>query len=151
MSYGLVWHWTDSTTGWEGRSPNQEGGQWNAEKYPMGILFEGTDGWVYVWRGQVDAHPKSLLDVKIGEGEKVRIVETEGRPIPGFAECVKKRLVTCAPVEIAHRSTNLCSLGAISMILGRALEWDAAKEEFLHDDEANRLRSRAMRQPWRIL
>ena len=146
---GVVWHWTDSTSGWEGRSPNQEGGKWNATKYPMGILFEGTEGWVYTWRGQVDADPKSLLDVKIGEADKVRLVEPGGGPIPGFPECVKRRTGTCAPVDIAHRSTNLCSLGAISMILRRPLRWDAAREEFL-DDEANRLRSRAMREPWRI-
>ena len=116
----------------------------------MGIFFQGSEGWVYIWRGQVDASPKSLLDVRIGARDKVRLVHPNGRPIPDFVECVKKRLKTCAPVEVARRSTNLCSIGAISMRLGRPLKWDAAREEFLGDEEANRLRRRAMRAAWKI-
>ncbi|MHB8866710.1 MAG: hypothetical protein ACYC6N_30485 [Pirellulaceae bacterium] len=30
------------------------------------------------------------------------------------------------------------------------MKFDPAKEEFLGDEEANRMRSRAMRDPWRI-
>jgi hypothetical protein len=33
------------------------------------------------------------------------------------------------------------------MLLGRKLTWDPLREEFLDDDQANRLRSRAMRGP----
>jgi hypothetical protein len=34
--------------------------------------------------------------------------------------------------------------------LGRPLHWDPVREEFASDDEANRLRRRAMREPWRV-
>ncbi len=147
---GVSWHWTDTDAGWNGRLPSADAAEWNAAKYPMGVFFEGTEGWVYIWRGQVDAHPKSLLDVKIGWRDKVRLANPNGRPIPGFLECVRGRLKTCAPVEVAHRSTNLCSIGAISMRLGRPLQWDAGKEQFIGDETANRLRARAIRPPWRI-
>jgi len=147
---GVGWHWTDTEAGWNGSAPSADAAEWNAEKYPMGVFFEGTEGWVYIWRGQVDAHPKSLLDVKIGWRDKVRLVNPDDRPIPGFIECVKGRLATCAPVETAQRSTNLCSIGAISMQLARPLQWDADKEQFIGDEAANRLRSRAVRPPWRI-
>jgi hypothetical protein len=53
-------------------------------------------------------------------------------------------------VEVAHRATNLCSIAAISMLLKRKLTWDAARERFVNDPEADRLRSRAMRQPWSL-
>jgi hypothetical protein len=33
--------------------------------------------------------------------------------------------------------------------LGRSLKWDPAREEFPGDQQANRLLSRAMREPWR--
>jgi DNA-binding LacI/PurR family transcriptional regulator len=36
------------------------------------------------------------------------------------------------------------------MVLGRKLQWDPAKEEFVNDDVANRLRTRAMRSPWSL-
>jgi hypothetical protein len=44
----------------------------------------------------------------------------------------------------------VCNLGQIAMVLGRKLQWDAAKEEFVGDDAANRLRTRAMRSPWSL-
>jgi hypothetical protein len=77
-------------------------------------------------------------------------VNPGGQPIPSFIECVKNRVPTCAPVEIAHRSTKLCSIGAISMLLGRPVTWDASNEAFVGDAAANRLCRRAARQPWRI-
>jgi hypothetical protein len=113
----------------------------------MGITLEGSKGWVFIWRGQVDAQPKSLLKVVIGPNEKVQL----RRPLRAdFIDCVRKGLETCAPVEVAHRSTTLCSIGAISMLVRRKLTWDPEKEQFAGDDEANRLRSRAMREPWQL-
>jgi hypothetical protein len=36
------------------------------------------------------------------------------------------------------------------MLLKRNLKFDPVKEEFLGDAEANRLRSRATREPWQV-
>ncbi len=141
---GLTWSWTD-TSAWEPQ-PN-----WNDPKrHRMGIRLEGTEGWVFIWRGLVEAHPKSLLDVRIGPNDKVRLVQPQGEPIPDFVACVREHRRTCAPVEIAHRSTTLCSLGAISMQLARKVTWDPVREDFIGDPEAARLKSRAMREPWRV-
>ncbi len=38
----------------------------------------------------------------------------------------------------------------IADLTGRSLKWNPVKEEFASCDAANRLRSRAMRAPWRI-
>ena len=142
---GLTWHWTDCEgEGWGSRA-NQDWPQ-----HRMGIRFEGSEGSVFIWRGIVEATPESLLDIKLGPNDPVQLNRPGGREIPDFIECVKRRLRTCAPVEVAHQSTNMCSLGAISMLLNRKLTWDAAKGEFVNDPEANRLKSRAMREPWRL-
>jgi len=37
------------------------------------------------------------------------------------------------------------------MLTGRKLRWNPDAEQFLDDDEANRMRSRAMRSPWHLL
>jgi len=116
----------------------------------MGITFEGSEGSVFIWRGVVDAQPKALLETKIGPKARIHLNRPQGEEIPDFIECVKRGLRTCAPVEVAHRATNLCSIAAISMLLNRKLTWNAAREEFLNDPEANRLRSRAMREPWSL-
>ncbi len=142
---GVTWHWTDcSGEGWG----SVAGADW--PQHPMGITFEGTEGSVFIWRGVVDARPKSLLDVRIGPRDQIHLNRPQGEVIPDFIECVKRRLRTCAPVEIAHRSTNLCSIAAISMLLNRKLTWDIARAEFANDSEANRLRARAMREPWSL-
>jgi hypothetical protein len=38
----------------------------------------------------------------------------------------------------------------IAIFLGRTVKYDPAKHEFIDDDEANRLRSEALRSPWRL-
>ena len=40
--------------------------------------------------------------------------------------------------------------GAIAYRFRRPLKWDPLKEEFLGDDEANRMHARPMRAPWRV-
>ena len=38
----------------------------------------------------------------------------------------------------------------IALFLGRRVFFDPVKCEFINDEEANRLRSEALREPWRI-
>jgi len=65
-------------------------------------------------------------------------------------ECIRTRQKPSSHEEIGHRSASLGHLVTIAFRLERSLKWDPAKEEFIGDDAANRLRSRAMREPWRI-
>jgi hypothetical protein len=53
-----------------------------------------------------------------------------------------------ADVEIGCRSAQVCQLGNIGYQLRRVLRWNPEREEFVRDDEANRLRSRENRAPW---
>ena len=57
---------------------------------------------------------------------------------------------TVADPIVMHRSMTAVHAANICMWLGRDLKFDPVKEEFLNDDEANRFRSRAMREPWII-
>jgi predicted dehydrogenase len=112
----------------------------------QGILFEGTDGWVYVRRGYIETHPKSLLSVEIGPNE---IQFTKPNHHKGnFIKCMYSRETPVAPVEIGHRSASACILGYIGMKLQRPLFWDPQKEQFNNDEAANRMLERAYRAPW---
>jgi predicted dehydrogenase len=53
-----------------------------------------------------------------------------------------------ADIEQGHISTASCILANMSMGLGRALTWDAAKHEIVGDEEANKLLRRPYRAPW---
>jgi len=120
----------------------------DTKKNKQGILFEGTEGWVYVKRGQIDAEPKSLLTSTIGPNE-THLYKSNNHKA-NFLECIKSRAETAAPVEVGHRSCTVCLLGEIAMRLGRKLKWDPETEQFNNNDEANRMLSRAMRSPWQV-
>jgi len=49
-----------------------------------------------------------------------------------------------------HCSMSTVHAANVSMWLKRDLRFDPVKEEFVNDEEANRFRSRAMREPWTI-
>jgi predicted dehydrogenase len=118
------------------------------KKNKQGVLFEGTEGWVYVKRGQIDAQPKSLLTSTIGPDE-VRLYKSNNHKA-NWLECIKSRAETIAPAEIGHRSCTVCLLGEIAMRLGRKLKWNPDTEQFIGDDQANRMLWRPMRSPWRL-
>jgi predicted dehydrogenase len=117
-------------------------------KNKQGILFEGTQGWVYVKRRVIDAQPKSLLTSQISPTE-IRLYKSNNHK-QNFLECIRTRSETVAPVEIGHRSNTICVLGYIAMLLGRKLKWDPKNERFTNDKEANRMLSRPMRSPWSL-
>ncbi len=114
----------------------------------MGIIFEGTDGWVYIWRDTIEAKPKELLREIIRPDEIRLYKSTDHRR--NFIDCIKTGGQTASPIEVAHRSNTICSLGDIAMRLGRKLKWDPEKEQFAEDGEANRMLSRPYRSPWRL-
>jgi len=50
---------------------------------------------------------------------------------------------------IAIRSINR-EEAFIAIRLQRKMQWDPEREQFINDDEANRMLSKAMRPPWRL-
>ena len=117
-------------------------------KNAHGIRFEGTEGWVYVNRGEIRAEPKSLLEVKLGPGD-VHLPVSEHHQ-KNLLDSVRSRKPTVSNIEVAVRSDAVCHLADISMRLGRRLRWDPDREEFPGDAEANRMLTRAMRGPWTL-
>jgi len=114
-----------------------------------GVIWEGSEGWVWANRGQYDAHPKSLLQSKIGPSE-IHLYKSDNH-YRNFIDCVLSRKETAAPVEPAHRSITICHLGNIAMRLSRKkLKWDPVKEQILDDSEAAKMLSRPYREPWKL-
>lgn len=113
-----------------------------------GVTFEGSEGWVFVNRGVIEAEPASLLDVKFTPRE-VHLYRS-GNHYHNFIDCVKNRVEPIAPIEAAHRSITIAHLGNIAMQLERKLRWNPEAERFVNDPEADRKLSRAMRAPWHL-
>ena len=72
----------------------------------------------------------------------------EGGIYGDFIECVKTREKPFRDIELAVNTVVVSHLATIAYTLQRSLKWDAAKQEFTGDEEANRLCDRARREPW---
>ena len=124
----------------------------DGKRNKLGVTFHGTDGWVFVKEthlgGRVAAYPKDLLKTPIGAGEVHLPVSDHHQK--NFLDCIKTRSRTVAPIESTVRTDTLCQLTDIAMRLGRKLRWNPDAERFVNDDDANRMLSRPMRDPWHL-
>jgi predicted dehydrogenase len=122
--------------------------EWNgAVKDPKGqlhgIKFTGTEGWIWVTRGQITASDKVMLTQPLPESAPRVYLSNDH--MGNFFECVKSRKETICPAEVGHRSATMCHLGVTAIRLGRKLNWDPAKEQYVGDAEANQFVAREMR------
>ncbi|MFC1542215.1 Gfo/Idh/MocA family protein [Candidatus Latescibacterota bacterium] len=120
----------------------------NSTRNEQGVRFEGSEGWVFVRRRELEAEPKTLLTSIIGRDE-TRLYRSENHG-GNFIDCVRSRERTIAPIDILHRSVSVAHLGNIAMLLKRKLKWNPDIERFVDDPEADRMLSRSMRSPWHL-
>lgn len=113
-----------------------------------GVIFEGTDGWVWADRGRFEASSEKIAKAEFGE-KAVRLYHSDNH-VKNFIDCVFSRKTTVAPVEAAHRSITLAHLGNIALQTGRDLRWDPKTEQILDDPGASALLSREYRKPWTL-
>ncbi len=118
---------------------------------PLGscpVRFEGQDGWVEAG----DSGKLALSSPALLAGRKV--AEIGGYPatfhVRNFLDCVKNRSQPRTNADAACNAHIACHAANIALFLDRKLTYDAAKHEFVGDEQANRLRSEALREPWRI-
>ena len=112
------------------------------------VRFEGDEGWVETGdSGKIALYPETLraqrtiaVDVEISAVSHVR----------NFFDCVKSRAQPACNADIARSSHVAGHAAAIAWMLDRKVAFDPAKEAFIGDDEANRMRTRAMREPWHM-
>ncbi len=132
----------------KGKHDIPQGWDVNTKFLDFSVLFVGERGWIYVGRqGLLRSYPEEIL-------AEWRQRPPDTRPIPdhhrNWIDAMRSRQRPAADVEIGARSTIVSHLGNIAYWTGRALRWDPVTEQFPGDTEANRLLSRAMRQPWRL-
>ena len=118
-----------------------------------GVRFEGTEGWVSVADGY--SKPEVSSPALMDDFEKLvrDYVERTGHPmnhVRDLFDCVKSRRPTVANPEVMYRSMSTVHAANIAMWLRRDMRFDPVKVEFAGDEQANRFRSRAMREPWII-
>jgi predicted dehydrogenase len=110
--------------------------------------FIGTEGWIAVSRGRIDAEPKSLLK---------EVIKPEDAQLPlsnhhagNFIQAIKSGSPPVAPVDQAVRSDIISQLCDIAVRTGRKITWDPKKHAILDDAESAKMISRPMRAPWTL-
>ena len=111
------------------------------------VRFEGDTGWVETGDdAEFAASSPALLE---GRREKIAGYPADFH-VRNFLDCVKTRGQPRANADVACYSHIACHAANIALFLGRKVQFDPVKNEFIGDEQANRLRSEALREPWRI-
>ena len=121
-------------------------GTTRANEIPNGVKFIGTDGWIYVTRGKIEANQPELLSEPL-KSKKVELYVSTNH-MGNFFDCIRSRKPPICEAEIGHRSVSVCHLGVIAIRLGKMLRWNPAQETFVNDPEANFYVAREQREPF---
>lgn len=114
----------------------------------FGALYVGEQGWIHVGRrGFLTSHPKEIVANYPARYDHAVAVNDHHQD---WLNAIRTRRRPAADVSIGCHSTIVSHLGCIAHWTGRAQKWSPDQEEFVDDDEANRLRRRAMREPLRV-
>jgi predicted dehydrogenase len=137
-----------------------------SNELPNGIKYEGSEGWIFVTRGNyqatasdpvsntdgtkpLDASDPKIIKSIIGPSEFHFMVSKDHHG--NWLESIRDKKPNIAPVEEAHRACSTCLVHHIVMKLDRKVYWDPTKEKFKNDDEANKLLSRPQRAAYSIM
>lgn len=113
-----------------------------------GACFVGTAGRIAVDRDSLVSDPPDIVREPLRPNE-VHLYHSNSHS-GNFLQCIRTRQRTICPAEVAARSASAVLLGGVVKQLKRPLKWDPVAEQFVGDEEANRLCSMAKRAPWNI-
>ncbi len=130
--------------------------------FPNGIKFIGTEGWVFVSRGNetvTSTDPQAQLFTQPLVSSDPKIIKSVIGPnefhLPeskehhgNWLEAITTRTQPIAPIEVGHRACSACLIHHMAMKAKRKLYWDPMRERFKNDDEANSWLSRPQRYPY---
>ncbi|MCA9194837.1 MAG: Gfo/Idh/MocA family oxidoreductase [Planctomycetales bacterium] len=118
-----------------------------------GILFEGTNGRIFVNRGRLSGKPVEDLESNpLPEGA---VEAVYGGPVSenhtaNFIEGIVSRSQPISDVWSHNRMLETCHLANIAIRLGREINWDPVKREIVGDEQANAFLSRESRKGFEI-
>jgi hypothetical protein len=111
---------------------------------PGVISFEGESGTIAVSPGKLEGEAVGRLAEEPLPADAVRLQRSDDH-MANFLECVRMRRQPISDVVSQHRAAAACHLANIAVRLQRKLTWDAVKEQFVADSEADAMLRREPR------
>ncbi len=120
-----------------------------SSSHRQGLKLTGSEGWVFVRRGRIEASDKRWLEKDFRPGSWQ--VQKTGTHAANFLSCIRSRQECVAPADVGHRSITPGHLGYVSWALQKPLSWDAETETITNDEAAGELLAEVeYRQPWQV-
>ncbi len=119
-----------------------------AANNPHGVVFEGSNGKIWVDRGFLESDPVDIIKEELGPDD-THLYESPGHHAD-FLNCIKTRERPICDVEIGHRSVTVCHLGNIAIRTGRTIDWDPVNEQIVGAPDLARWMHRPYRAPWTL-
>ncbi len=130
--------------------------------FPNGIRYEGSEGWIFVSRGDyaatssdptskvrskaLDASDPKILESVIGANE-LHLYHSDDQH-GNWLDCIETRKEPISPIEMGHRACTVCLITHVAMKVPGKLQWDPSKEQFVNSTEANSWLRRSQRAPY---
>jgi predicted dehydrogenase len=110
-------------------------------------IIPATPGQFQTWDSQMEPEEYENVNRSLDDGSSA---DSTGTLIRDFLDCIKTRKTPLCPLEEGHRSTSFAHLANIALATKTRLMWDADKEVFISNAEANRLLHYEYRKPWKL-
>lgn len=121
-----------------------ESGEWGEPKFAQQPFLQGPKGCAWDDAGQRTDPPDLMRRLQ---------AFPDPPPLKNFVQARASRDDRRGDkpnVEAAHRSCTLVNLAALAIRLGRPLRYDPERQQFVGDEEANRMVNPPMRAPWHL-
>ncbi len=118
-----------------------------------GILFEGTEGRIFVNRGRLSGKPvEDLASNPLPDGALEAVYKDRKltNHLANFFDSVTSRNEPVSDVFSHHRALSTCHLAGIAARLGRKIQWDPDKEEVVGELVAQSMVGREKRKGFQI-
>ncbi len=133
---------------------NRKCSRHSADGRGYGIIFHGSEASLYVDRGGYALEPE--LE-SVGPETRPRMTpatsggsEQHQTHVKAYLECVRTRKRFVSDIEDGHLASATPHLANVALRLGRTLQYDPDKEQFVGDAEANAMLRRRYRAPWTL-
>ncbi|MGK7396013.1 MAG: Gfo/Idh/MocA family protein [Candidatus Cyclobacteriaceae bacterium M3_2C_046] len=126
----------------------------NYDKRGHGLAFVGEYGTLVVDRGGWEVIPETRSVSKKEGYEGMPLQKSTGKGlslhVDNFIDCIKTREKPNCDIETGAHIARFAHLGNISYRLGRKLDWDGDRQQFINDKEADVMAQAHYRKPWAL-
>jgi predicted dehydrogenase len=161
----ITWEYPSFVATYENRLCNSH----SPVQHGYGIVFNGTDGTMFVDRSGFQVFPEPMTEGdyremhrrgdnkepevrgKTAEMKMQQIDDGLFEHVGNLLECMRTRKTPQTDIEYGHRSTTACLLGNVALRSKERLEWDVASQKLVKGGPAaQKLLDREYRAPWKL-